>query len=106
MSSPAVRLTSSQPPRELRIVRDQPPAAEPRQLAALRVPLAVKLVGANAFVLLLFASIWLYLDRDAIPLVVFILFVSMVAIHLALALIALKPISDLEALATRIWRGD
>jgi signal transduction histidine kinase len=90
MSSPAVRMT-------------QPPMMP---LAALRVPLAVKLVGANAVALLLFASLWLYLDREAVPVVVVALLIAMLAIHLVLSLIALRPIRDLENLAAQIWQGD
>ena len=101
--STALSMTAPSP-LQLQLVREA--GAAPRRLAALRVPLAVKLVGANALVLLMIASIWLYLDRYAKPWVVLMLFVSLLAIHLLLALVALRPIRDLESLAAQIWRGD
>jgi signal transduction histidine kinase len=105
MSTPAIRL-SEQPQRKLEIVRDKTTSPPSMPLAALRVPLAVKLVGANALVLLIFSSVWLYLDRDAIPAVVLALFLVLLAVHLGLALVALRPIRDLEALAESVWSGD
>jgi signal transduction histidine kinase len=106
MSNPALQVTGPPPARNLEIVHDKSTPVPAMQLAALRVPLAVKLVGANALVLLLFASTWLYLDRDAVPVVILILLFVLLAIHLALALVALRPIRDLEALASQIWHGD
>jgi signal transduction histidine kinase len=82
------------------------PAATSRRLAALRVPLVVKLVGANAFALLVFASLWLYLDPGIQRWVVLGLFLGLLTVHLVLVLIALQPIHDLEQLATRVWQGD
>lgn len=96
---------SSAKPRNLQLVRGKP-ATAPIRLAALRVPLVVKLVGANALALLVFASAWLYFDPEAKREFVFIVFVLMLAVHLVLTLIALRPIRDLESLAGRIWHGD
>lgn len=102
----ALRARTPQPTssRPLTIVRHDVPA--PSQLAALRVPLAVKVVGANALALLIFASVWLYLDSGTKGLVVLGLFLVLLAIHLTLVLIALRPIRDLEVLAANVWRGD
>jgi signal transduction histidine kinase len=105
MSTPAIHLTEP-PSRKLQIVSDKRATPPSIPLAALRVPLAVKLVGANALVLLVFASVWLFLDRDAIPAIVLALFLVLLGIHLGLALIALRPIRDLESLAANIWHGD
>src|SRR3954465_13585938 len=102
MSTPAIRL-SEQPQRKLEIVRDKTTSPPSMPLAALRVPLAVKLVGANALGLLIFSSVWLYLDRDAIPAVLLALFLVLLAVHPGLALVALRPIRDLEALAESVW---
>src|SRR3954470_16008186 len=89
----------------LRIVR--PAEMKPaRRLAALRVPLVVKLVGANALALLLMASAWLYFDIGVNPIVVWGFFVGLLAVHLLLAVIALRPVRDLESLASQVWEGD
>jgi len=104
MSAAANPTRRDDPERHLRIVRDSQVA--PRRLAALRVPLAVKLVGANALTLLLMASAWLYFDVGAHPAFVIALFVALLAIHLLLTLIALRPVRDLESLASQVWQGD
>jgi signal transduction histidine kinase len=103
--STAVHVSSPQP--NLQLVRgNKASPAAPRRLAALRVPLVVKLVGANALALLVFASTWLYFDAEAKREWVFLVFLAMLSIHLVLTLVALRPIRDLEALAGRIWQGD
>jgi signal transduction histidine kinase len=66
----------------------------------------VKLVGANALALLLMASVWLYFDAGARSWMVFTAFVALLVLHLALTLIALRPIRELEILAGQIWQGD
>ena len=89
----------------LRVVGGAQPAA-PRRLAALRVPLVVKLVGANALALLILVSAWLYLDFDVHRgLVLGISGVALIA-HVVLVLIALGPVHDLEKLAAKVWGGD
>jgi signal transduction histidine kinase len=75
------------------------------RLAALRVPLVEKLVGANLLVVALLAAGWITAGgafgvRGAVFLVV------VVGIHLALLLVALRPIRDLETVASRLWQGD
>src|ERR1044072_4550372 len=90
--------------RPLRVVGNaQPPS---RRLAALRVPLVVKLVGANALALLIMASAWLYLDFGIHRGLV--LGISSVALltHVALVIVALGPVHDLEKLAAKVWGGD
>jgi signal transduction histidine kinase len=75
------------------------------RLATLRAPLAVKLFGAN---LLVVALLVLALVRwTAVPLgPVFGVALVVVALHLVLVLLALRPIRDLEDAASRVWHGD
>jgi signal transduction histidine kinase len=75
------------------------------RLAALRVPLVAKLVGANLLVVGLFTGIWLVVGGP-INAFVIIAIVVVVSVHLALTLIALRPIRDLETVATQVWSGD
>jgi signal transduction histidine kinase len=75
------------------------------RLAALRVPLAAKLVGANVVVVGILVGAWIgtgnALDAPAI-----VVIAAVVLLHLALVTVALRPIVDLEAVAARVWRGD
>lgn len=75
------------------------------RLAALRLPLAEKLVGANLLVVGVLTTAWLAAG-GAISARVVIVLAGVVALHLGLVLIALRPIRDLEAVASRVWRGD
>jgi signal transduction histidine kinase len=90
----------------LRTVGESQPAVAPPRLAALRVPLVVKLAGANALAVLIVGAGWLTLGA---PLgsgaVITAVAVATVA-HLVLVLIALRPIRDLEKVAAKVWRGD
>jgi signal transduction histidine kinase len=74
------------------------------RLAALRVPLAVKLGGANVLVVGLLAGGWIADGGDAHRAVVAILIA--VALHSVLMLLALVPIRELENVASRVWSGD
>jgi signal transduction histidine kinase len=91
--------------RPLRVI-GHAPSTPSRRLAALRVPLVVKLVGANALALFLMASAWLYLDFDIHRGLV--LGISSVALltHVVLVIVALGPVHDLEKLAAKVWGGD
>ena len=93
------------PTAALRIHRGAPPAA-PRRLAALRVPLVVKLVGANALALFVMAMGWIALDADVSRAFVLSISVTALAAHFMLVVIALGPVHDLEKLAAKVWRGD
>jgi hypothetical protein len=82
-----------------------PAAGRSIRLAALRVPLVVKLVGANLVVVALLLGAWLLAGGPfntgvaaGVSLVI--------AVHLALVFVALRPIRDLESAAARVWRGD
>ncbi|HMN08559.1 MAG TPA: sensor histidine kinase [Gemmatimonadaceae bacterium] len=79
--------------------------------AALRVPLAVKLAGANAVIVVaaLVAAVVLHRGGAADNRYLVILGVGMVGsvvVNLALVALALRPLSDLEETARRIWQGD
>lgn len=75
------------------------------RLAALRAPLVAKLVGANLLVVALFTTIWLVVGGIVNGAVVIAL-AGVIALHLVLVLVALRPIRDLEAVASRLWQGD
>ena len=77
----------------------------PLRLAALRAPLAVKVVGANLVVVVLFVVAWLT-SGHSIGAVAAALIVAGIVIHLALVLVALRPIRDLDDVASRVWYGD
>lgn len=80
-------------------------AGRREQLAPLRAPLAVKVIGANLFVVAVLVAAWMWtggtLNRLSVALMAFA-----VLVHLALILIALRPIRDLEEVAARVWAGD
>lgn len=86
-------------------VSSQPVAKRGIRLAALRVPLAVKLVGANLLVVAVLLAAWL-MAGGPLNGVVAVILALVVGLHLALVLVALRPIRDLEAVASRVWRGD
>jgi two-component system sensor histidine kinase UhpB len=75
------------------------------RLAALRVPLALKLVGANSLVVGLVVATCLIMPAAPMSLIAG-LAITAVMVHLALAIVALRPIRDLELAAERVWRGD
>ena len=75
------------------------------RLAALRVPLAVKLVGANVAVITVLLAVWVGATHRSGTMLIGGMLVA-VALHVVLVLIALRPIRDLEAVAARVWQGD
>jgi len=83
------------------------PASERRtlRLAALRAPLAVKMVGANLLVIVLLVVAWM-VSGHAVGLIGAAIVVAGLVLHWALTLIALRPIRDLDAVASRVWSGD
>jgi signal transduction histidine kinase len=88
----------------LRRRREPASAGRTVQLAALRVPLLVKLVGAN----LLVTAILLSLGRrpGLTSGIVGVVVAISVALHTVLTVLALRPIRDLEVVASRVWEGD
>jgi len=76
------------------------------RLAALRVPLVVKLLGANVAVVGLLLLAWGQ-SRGAVssePMVVAA--VAAIVVHFVMVLVALRPIRELEMVAARVWQGD
>ncbi len=74
------------------------------RLAALRVPLLAKLVGANLIVvatLVAFAVSSVHTTTICI-----VAAACSVVLHSLLVLVALRPIRDLEDAASRVWHGD
>jgi signal transduction histidine kinase len=97
-----------QPARTVQLLRGQPRTASARRsirLAALRVPLVVKLVGANLAVVALLFAIRSGLSHAG-SLALDGSIVVALALYVGLVLIALRPIRDLEAVAERVWQGD
>lgn len=79
--------------------------SNPLPLATLRVPLAVKLVGANLAVVVALVTGWL-VSGGSVNTPVVTVVVLVVAAHLGLVLVALRPIRDLELVASRVWNGE
>lgn len=79
--------------------------------AVLRVPLAYKLAGANAIIVIvaLVAAIVLHrggaVDRRFLV-ILGVALVGSAVVNLVLVRLALSPLADLESTAQRIWRGD
>lgn len=75
------------------------------RLAPLRVPLAVKLVGANLLVVASLVGLWMAIGGALNGVAVLALALA-VLMHLALVFVALRPIRDLETVASRVWHGE
>jgi signal transduction histidine kinase len=108
LMSLALPVSSNQRPVTVSLRRGEPPQSGPRRsirLAALRVPLAVKLVGANVAVVGVLLAVWAGWMHHSGPMLIGGMVVA-VALHVVLVLIALRPIRDLEAVAARVWQGD
>jgi signal transduction histidine kinase len=83
-----------------------PTVGAPRlRLAALRVPLVVKVVGANLFVVVAIVATWVAVG-GVVSALLGVVIVAVLAIHLLLVFIALRPIRDLDDTASRVWSGD
>jgi signal transduction histidine kinase len=75
------------------------------RLAALRVPLVAKLVGANLVVVAVLTVAWV-VSGAAMNVDVLVGIFAVLVLHLAVVAIALRPIQDLEDVASRVWKGD
>jgi signal transduction histidine kinase len=75
------------------------------RLAALRVPLVLKVVGANVVMLTALVALAAYVGVAITPAVLGIVVLAIVA-NAAIVLIALHPIRELESVAGRVWHGD
>lgn len=87
--------------------RGQPKAGTRKgiRLAALRVPLLVKLVGANVVVVAVLVLLALR-DGGVWNAMFAVGIVAVMGIYLALVFVALRPIRDLDEVASRVWSGD
>jgi signal transduction histidine kinase len=75
------------------------------RLAALRAPLLVKVVGANAVGVAVITALWVGgWISPGLPVIVAT--AGLVLAHLGLVMVALRPVRDLEVIASRVWRGD
>jgi len=83
----------------------RPGAPRGVRLAALRVPLVLKLVGANVVMLTALVVLAAYAGFSITPALLGIVALAIVA-NTAVVLIALHPIRELESVATRVWHGD
>lgn len=77
----------------------------------LRVPLVGKLVGANAIIVLAATGAVLAVHGSGVgdPRLLLILGSALggsLLVNVALVVIALRPLGDLESTATRVWKGD
>ncbi|MCC6928769.1 MAG: sensor histidine kinase [Gemmatimonadaceae bacterium] len=77
----------------------------------LQVPLAAKLVGANAIMLIVALSAVAIIRRGGagdVPIMVLFggTLIGSAIVNLILIFFALRPLADLESTAQRVWRGD
>jgi signal transduction histidine kinase len=92
----------------IQLVRGDRRAAGSRRsirLAALRVPLVAKLIGANLAVVAVLTGAWIA-SGDAITGSVLLAIGGVVVLHVVAVLVALRPIRDLEDVVSRVWEGD
>lgn len=75
------------------------------RLAPLRAPLAVKVAGANLLVIVLLLAAWLTAGGQMTSTALWVV-LGVVVLHLVLVLVALRPVRDLEMVASRVWSGD
>jgi len=74
---------------------------------ALRVPLAIKLLGANALALAILGAVAIFASSTHISTALVILGALLaMAVFGGLAATALLPLRGIEAVASRVWRGD
>lgn len=102
--SSALRVNTDSQPSAVSIA-DRQRALRGIRLAALRVPLVLKVVGANVGVVAALIALAAWTGVTITPLMVGIAFIAIVA-HAAIVLVALHPIRELESVARRVWRGD
>jgi len=87
--------------------RARPADTLPMHATALRVPLMIKLLGANVLALAFLAAVVFASDPVApSPVVVVLAVIGGVIVFGALAAVALLPLRSIEAVASRVWRGD
>ena len=75
------------------------------RLAALRVPLVAKLIGANLLVVAVLTIAWIA-SGDTMTGDVLVAIGAVMVLHVVAVIIALHPIRDLEDVVARVWEGD
>src|SRR5690242_4365500 len=75
------------------------------RLAALQVPLAAKLIGANGLVVLAMVATCMWVG-GVMSAAVAVVGAAGLVLHLMLIYLALRPIRDLESVASQVWQGD
>ena len=76
-------------------------------LAALRAPLLIKLLGANALVVATLLAGWAISAPPGTRMALPVLLAALVfGVSVVLTVIALRPIRDLESTVSRVWEGD
>jgi len=75
------------------------------RLAALRVPLVVKLVGANVALVVLLLTLAAY-EHLTVTAPMVAVGVAAIVVNAIVVLVALHPIRELESVARRVWGGD
>ena len=75
------------------------------RLAALRVPLVAKLIGANLIVVAVLTIAWIA-SGDTMTGDVLVAIGAVMVLHVIAVFIALRPIRDLEDVVARVWEGD
>jgi signal transduction histidine kinase len=84
--------------------RPEPPAVGS---TALRIPLAIKLLGANALALAIIVAGGYLLSGDGFSVTdVVVAGAAAMVVFGVLAAIALRPLRGIEVVASRVWRGD
>jgi signal transduction histidine kinase len=101
--SSALRVSAHTQPSSVSIVRTG--ARRDIRLAALRVPLVLKLVGANLAIVAGLVALGAYRGLAITPSMVLVAVAAVIA-NAAIVLIALHPIRELESVAARVWHGD
>ena len=104
---PGIKLSRApaRPPRTRRSGRAADTAA--MHTTALRVPLTIKLLGANVFALALVVAV-VFAHPPVLPSigVVILAVIGGMIVFGGLAAVALLPLREIEAVASRVWRGD
>ena len=100
-----VKATLSQRPIQLVRAQSRPGARGGIRLAALRVPLVAKLVGANLGVVAVLTVAWVA-SGAVMNVDVLLAIFAVLILHLVVVAVALRPIQDLDDVAARVWQGD
>jgi signal transduction histidine kinase len=100
-----VKPTLAQRPVPIVRGQSQPEARGGIRLAALRVPLVAKLVGANLGVVAVLTVAWVA-SGAVMNAEVLVAIFAVLVLYLVAVAVALRPIQDLESVASRVWKGD